>query len=60
LHIREVEAEPQAPETPRGRVVRAHRQLWRVVRAESEAKAAGAELDVVGAVGACPVASEAG
>jgi hypothetical protein len=36
----------------------ARHQLRRVVHAESEAKAASAELGVVGAVGACPDAAE--
>jgi hypothetical protein len=38
-------------ETSCGRVVRTRRQLRRVVRAEVDAEAAGAELGIVGAVG---------
>jgi hypothetical protein len=46
--------------TPCDRVIRACRQLRRVVCAKSEAVAAGAELGIVGAVGARPDAAEAG
>jgi hypothetical protein len=60
LHIWEVKVAPGAPKTPRDRVIRARRQLRCVVRAESEAKVAGVELGIVGAVGARPDAAEAG
>jgi hypothetical protein len=60
LHIRKVEVALRAPKTSRRRVVRARRQLRRVVRAEREAEAPGAKLGVVRAVGLRPDAMEAG